>query len=103
MGICLDGVSIPEIEFFDSGLASDGWQADGFLRIDNVVSQEFVVQIIEVGDQVKVREVELDDENRGELAIRGLEGLDEVVVVVAALAPKTLQPARYTLTLERAP
>ena len=103
MGICLDGVSIPEIGFFDSGLASDGWQADGFLRIDNVVSQEFVVQIIEVGDQVKVREVELDDENRGELAIRGLEGLDEVVVVVAALAPKTLQPARYTLTLERAP
>ena len=101
MGICLDGVSIPEIGFFDSGLASDGWQADGFLRIDNVVPQRFVVQVIEVGDQVRVSEVELDDENHGELVISRLEGLDEVVVVVAALAPKTLQKASYTLTLER--
>ena len=101
MGICLDGVSIPEIGFFDSGLASDGWQADGFLRIDNVVPQRFVVQVIEVGDQVSVTEMELDDENQGELLISRLEGLDEVVVVVAALAPKTLQNGSYTLTLER--
>ena len=75
----------------------DGWQAEGFFWTDNRVPQDYVVQVIEVGDGTRVREIELDEANWGEVLIQGLEDLDELVIVVAALAPKTLQPASYTL------
>ena len=100
MGLCFDNISVPEIGFFDSGPGYEGWNAQGFIRIDNRVPQDYVVQIVEVGNETRVREMALDENNRGEMAIRRLEDLDDVVVVVAALAPKTNHEARYTLTLE---
>ena len=102
IGLCIDDISVPEIGFADSGQGDDGWRAEGFLRTDNRVPQDFIVQLIEVGDRTRVREMELDENNRGEMVIRGLEELEEAVVVVAALAPKTIQEAAYTITIERA-
>ena len=102
MGLCFDNISVPEIGFFDSEPGDEGWNAEGFIRIDNRVPQDYVVQVIEVGDETRVREMALDENNGGEMVIRRLEDLDDVVVVVAALAPKTNHEARYTLTLEPA-
>ena len=103
MGICIDDISVPEIGFFDGDGRDGGWQAEGFLRVDNEVPQDYIVQLIEVGDSTRVREMILDEDNRGELVISERQGLDEVVVVVAALAPGTLQDARYTLLIEPVP
>ena len=100
IGLCVDDISVPEIALLGGGLSEDGWQAEGFLRTDNRVPQDYIVQIIEVGDETRVREMALDGNNFGEMTIRDLEGLDEVTVVVAALAPKTDQEASYTLTIE---
>ena len=102
-GLCFDDIAIPEIGFSDEAAGHGGWQANGFVRIDNRVPQDYIVQVIEVGEENRVRRMELDEDNRGELAIRGLENLDDAVVVVAALAPHTLQEASYTLALEPAP
>ena len=102
MGLCFDDISVPEIGFFDGGEEDAGWEAEGFLRIDNQVPQEYIVQVIEMGDGTRVTEMRLDEENHGELLITGLEELDEVVVVVAALAPKTFQNASYTLQVKPA-
>jgi hypothetical protein len=102
MGLCFDDISVPEIGLFDIGLGDDGWNAEGFLRINNRVPQDYIVQVIEVRDETRVREMALDENNRGEMVISGLEDLDDVVVVVAALAPKTIHEARYTLVLEPA-
>ena len=103
IGLCFDDISVPEVGFSDDGQGDNGWEADGFLRIDNRVPQDFMVQVIEVGDQNRVREMKLDENNQGEMVINGLEDLNELVVVVVALAPETFQLASYTLTLERAP
>jgi hypothetical protein len=43
--------------------------------------------------------MELDEEGRGVSVIHGLGRLDDLVVVVAALAPKTIQETPYTLTI----
>ena len=102
IGLCFDDISVPEIGFFDDDQEDGGWRAEGFIRVDNRVPQDYVVQVIEVGDQTRVREMDLDEDNRGEMVVRGLEDLDDLVVVVAALAPETLQPANYTLRLEPA-
>ena len=103
IGQCIDQISVPEIGFVGQDAGDDGWQPDGFISIDNKVPQSYIVQVIQVGDGLEVTEMELDEDNRGELVIRGLEGLREAVIVVAALAPKTLQNAVYSLTLEKVP
>ncbi|MCE2403993.1 MAG: immune inhibitor A [Dehalococcoidia bacterium] len=98
LGFCVAGLS------FGGGppLDRDGrWEPDGFAWVDGPVPQEYIVRVIEVGDQVRVREIPLDRYNRGELPVTGLEDLDDLVVVVAALAPETLTPAPYTLTVDR--
>ena len=103
IGQCIDQISVPEIGFVGQDAGDDGWQPDGFISIDNKVPQSYIVQVIQVGDGLEVTEMELDEDNRGELVIRGLEGLREAVIVVAALAPKTLQNAVYSLTIEKVP
>jgi len=102
-GLCLDDISVPEIGFSDGDSNDDGWQAEGFISMDNKAPQHYVVRIVEVGAGIAVRDMDLDEDNSGEMLITGLEAFDDVVVVVAAMAPKSLQEAPYTLKVERAP
>ena len=102
-GLCFDDIAVPEVGYLDSGQGDDGWQAEGFVSIDNRVRQDYIVQIIEVGDPIRIREMALDEDNKGELVIRDLGNLEVAVVVVAALTPKTLQNAVSTITVGPAP
>ncbi|HMQ54825.1 MAG TPA: immune inhibitor A [Anaerolineae bacterium] len=96
-GWTIDDISIPEINFFDdveSGV--NGWQAEGFVRIDNVLPQKFVVQVIELGDEVTVRPVTLDESNYGTLQLEGLgTTVDKAVLVISGVSPVTTEPASY--------
>lgn len=100
-GWTIDDISIPEIGFFDdveSGL--NGWQAEGFVRIDNILPQRFLVQVLEIGDEITIRELPLDPTNYGRLKISGLgRSLDRAVLVVSGLTPVTSQPAAYKYKL----
>ncbi len=98
LGFCVSGLSLEGGPPLDR---DGGWEADGFAWVDGPVPQDYVVRTIEVGDQVRVREIPLDGDNRGELTVTGLKDLDDLIVVVAALAPGTLTPAPYTLTVAR--
>ena len=102
IGMCVDNIEVPELGFFDSADhgGSSGWEARGFVATDNQVPQDYIVHVIEVGDETRVTRMELDDSNGGELVIRGLEDLDELVIVVAALAEATQQEATYRLRVE---
>ncbi len=98
-GLCFRQISAPE-----AGLtpASQGWQAEGFLLTGNRVAQEYLVQVVETGAPNRVTQMVLDPSNRGELVVQPPPAPGRLVVVVAALAPKTRQPAPYTLTVEPA-
>ena len=98
-GLCVRGASIPEAALSDLMLE---WDADGFVLINNRVKQEYIVQVIQVADENQVTVVPLDEANRGEVVIPAPQTLDRLVVAVTALAPKTRQPAAYTLTVEPA-
>ena len=95
-GICVRNVAVS-----GAGGTSvvDGWQPNGFLRTDNRVKQEYVVQLIEMGSENRVRLVALDRTNTGEIEVAAPQELDRLVVAVAALAPKTRETASYTLTV----
>jgi hypothetical protein len=98
-GLCLRRISVPGAGLVDQ---PQGWQAEGFIHTNNRVRQQYIVQVIQVGEGNKVTELPLDAANAGELVIPNAKELRRLVVVVAALAPKTRQPAPYTLTVEPA-
>jgi hypothetical protein len=103
-GLCLDDISIPEIGFSDDAEGDRGWVANGFLRTDNRVKQRFMVQVVEVGTKVTVRQMPLDSANRGQLTVRGLGAeVDHAVLIIAALAPATTEVAEYQFLVRPSP
>ena len=45
-GLALDNIEIPEIKFSDAADSNGGWQTEGFLRVANVLPQEWRVQVV---------------------------------------------------------
>ena len=57
-GFLIDDVSIPEIDYAADFESDDGgWQADGFVRIDNVLPQTFGLTLISVGNTTVVHAI----------------------------------------------
>jgi immune inhibitor A len=98
-GICLRRISIPEAGLSENDM---GWHAEGFVLASNRVKQDYIVQVIEIGEENRVSAFSLDAADTGEMVIASPETSQRLVVAVAALAPQTLQPAPYTLTVEPA-
>ena len=100
IGLCVRYISIPEAKL---ELDDAAWQPAGFVRINNRVRQDFAVQVILVGkegsEESRVLQMTLDKVNNGELVLKAPQDYARVVVAVLALAPGTVQPASYTLTL----
>ena len=100
-GLCLRGLGI--VDGGDTHPIAD-WEPRGFALIDNRTPQTYVVQVIERGAErgaaPRVVVMELDQDNAGLVDIPARKDAERLVVAVAALAPKTFQPASYTLTVE---
>ena len=104
IGLCIRYISIPEVKLEVDDAA---WQPAGFIRINNRVRQDYIVQVILVGkenrdqsrEESRVLQMPLDQANHGELIIKAPQDYARIVVAVMALAPGTVQRASYTLTL----
>ena len=104
IGLCIRYISIPEVKLEVDDAA---WQPGGFVRINNRVRQDYIVQVILVGkesrevnrEESRVLQMPLDQANHGELIIKAPQDYARIVVAVIALAPGTVQRASYTLTL----
>ena len=103
-GLCIDDISVREVGFRDDAEREvAGWQAEGFVRIDNELPQTFLVQIIEQGRDTRVRRLVLDGEGRGGLVLGEVE---RAVLAISGLTRYTTEPASYTFRVtseERAP
>ena len=103
-GLCVDDIAIPELEYRDDVEQDTGWEAVGFVRIDNRLDQRFVVQVIELADRPRVRRIPLDEERKGEILVEGLgQKIEKAVLVVSGLTPVTMQTAVYTYTVASLP
>jgi len=95
-GFEVDDMRVPELNDscrLDSG--SCGWTAEGFVRVDDVLPQTFVVQVIhQSGGQTTVERMPLDATNQGSLAVDLKRG-DRTILVVAGTAPFTTELASY--------
>lgn len=96
-GWTVDDISLPEIGFYDdveNGPAE--WQAEGFVRIDNILAQEFLVQILEMGPEVRRTILTLDETNRGSYTI---DEAEQAILIISGLTPVTTEPASYQYRL----
>ncbi len=97
-GACFRSLSIKTAGEVTAIAADDkDWQIRGFVFTDNVVRQDFQVQLITLGDEPQVRRVILDARNAGELTVLPPGNGDRLIVAVGSLAEKTRQPTSYTL------
>jgi hypothetical protein len=105
VGFLVDDIALPAIAYQDDAEAGEGgWQAIGFVRIDNLLPQRYVVQAIELGAEPRVQRLALDEGNQGRLTITDLGAVnDEVVLVVSGITPFTTEIAdyRYSATLSQ--
>ncbi|MFQ6029190.1 MAG: hypothetical protein ACE5Q6_17060, partial [Dehalococcoidia bacterium] len=97
-GLCFRRISVPEVGRFDND--DPGWQAAGFVLINNKVKQDYIVQVIQAGGDNQVTLLSLNQNNSGEMVVEPAAGIGRLMVAVAALAPQTQQGARYTLSIE---
>ena len=83
-------------------IASD-WKPKGFTWTNNLVRQNFIVQLIyegkEDGDNL-VRQLQLDENNQGDIYIDPDPDARRIVLAVQPTAPATRLPATYRLNLQ---
>ncbi len=99
-GFLVDDLSIGELDFStDFETEDEGWTAEGFVRMDNLLPQEFMVQVIVAGGETTIQRMELDENNQGSLSL-SLGGGDTATLVVSGVTPITTQKASYEFTIE---
>lgn len=96
-GLLLDNVRVDEIGFYDDAESGSGtWDAQGFVRHDNVLPQEYVVQVLVPGNAPKLERLELDADNHGQITFEPGPRAREVVLVISGVTPYTTEPASYS-------
>ena len=99
--LMLDDISVPEINYtcsFEKDTCA--WESKGFARVDNVLPQTFVVQLIhQSGGQTTVGRLPLDANRQGSLSFSLKRG-DSAILVVSGTAPFTTEEASFELEVK---
>ena len=104
-GLVLDDLSLSEVGFFDDAEEDRGWDTAGFARTDNVLPQDYFVQVVlELSNgSFDVFDLPLDEDRRGDIAIEGLgDAYERAILVISPATVGTHQPATYTVRVSDA-
>ena len=98
-GMLIDDIEIPEAGYFSDFEEDDaGWEADGFVRIQNVLPQTFRLALITAsGDRTTVEYIPLGVNNVAEIPLDIPEEGKSVVLVVTGTTRFTRETAPYAL------
>ena len=99
-GFLLDDISVPEIGYFsDFENDNGGWEADGFVRIQNVLPQIFSLSLIKIGESTTVERINLAPDNSADIPLNLGAETGEIVLVVSGITPFTRQKAPYQFSI----
>ncbi len=103
IGMCLRDLAITGAGVHP---VEDEWAGDGFVLMENVVRQEFIVQIIQKGKTNRVIQMPLhldaSEVWQGEVTVEPYEGLERTMIAITATAPATRQKAEYFFEVSEA-
>jgi hypothetical protein len=100
-GMIIDDISIPEIGYFsdfEGGL--DGWDADGWLRINNLIPQTYRLSLISFGETTEVTHIPIEGDATAEIHLQLNRGIKEAVLVVSGTTRFTRQKAAYRIEIQ---
>jgi immune inhibitor A len=99
--LMLDDISVPEINYTCNFETDDcDWDSNGFVRVDNILPQTFVVQLIhKSGGQTTVERLPLDANRQGSLSLN-LKSGDMAILVVSGTTPFTTEKASFELEIK---
>jgi hypothetical protein len=102
-GFLLDDVAVPQIGYHTDFEQDDGgWEALGFVRIQNILPQSYRLTLITRGNETTVQPIEILPDQTAEVVLDFPQGVDDYILVVSGTARYTRQPAWYRLTGETA-
>lgn len=97
-GMLLDDMAIPAIEYKTDFEDDDGgWEAEGFVRVPNLLPQSFRLALVREGDETTVEYLDLPASNQLDIPIEIAGDVDAVTLVVVGTARFTRQVASYEL------
>jgi len=97
-GFLIDNVSIPAVGYSTDFEKDDGgWEANGFVRIVNVLPQKFRLALIKEKQLPEVEELTLNSDNS--LSVP-LELKEDAILIIAATTKYTNQKAGYRLQIQ---
>lgn len=100
-GLLLDDVSIPAINYStDFENDNGGWDAAGFVRIENKLPQTFKVTVIEGTSKPVVKMIELDKNNAASIQIENPRN-EKVTLIVSGTTPFTREKAGYEFSVTK--
>jgi immune inhibitor A len=95
-GFLIDDITIPEVGYatgFEED--ADGWEAAGFVRIQNVLSQTFRLAVILDGRTTQVATIDLEADNTVDIPLHLGDEVDNLVLVVTGTTRFTRLKASY--------
>ncbi len=99
-GFLLDDIGIDQINYF-SNFEQDtgGWQADGFVRVDNTLPQTFQVSLILNGKVTHVEQISLNPDQSASIPLDLGGDVTNAVLVVSGTTRVTRQEASYSISV----
>ncbi len=98
-GIAIDNLAVPEIGYLDPAEEDTGWTAEGFVLATGFIPQTWHLQLVyPTSDGVRVEKIDVDVTGATTFEVEATDGANGPILVVAASAPVTLNPASYRLS-----
>ena len=99
-GFAVDDITIPQLNYtYDAEIGNDNWEGEGFVRTSNSVPQNWAIQLISIGDEVNINELDISEDGSAFSDVVLGQGIDKTVIVIGAIAPVTNEEAHYKLQI----
>jgi hypothetical protein len=99
-GALLDDIHIEAIDYEEDFEAGDGgWEAAGFVRVENTLPQTYRLTLITEGDTTTVTHIPLSPDQTAEIPLSLSPG-EEAVLIVTGTTRFTRLPAAYQIEIE---
>ena len=100
IGLAVDDIRIAAIEYAsDFEQDEGGWQAEGFVRIENALPQTYRLSLVTYGDAITVTPLALEADNTLSTDIHLTGDVYQAVLVISGTTPFTRQSAAYQVEL----
>jgi hypothetical protein len=100
-GMLIDDISIEAIDYFtDFESDAGGWQAQGFVRVQNALPQTFRLALITEGNTTTVEMIELSEDQTAQIPISIGGDVESVTLVITGTTRFTRELASYTIEIK---